>query len=238
MKIFEMINAKLIRLKGSRNILKINFLLHKIFGEKNIGNTEFYFKDKPSRKFLIQEIIDWQGYKDYLEIGCFKNELFDFIKCENKIGVDPYSGGNVRKTSDVFFKNNKKNFDCIFIDGLHKYKQVKKDILNSLDILNDKGVILVHDCLPNNVYEQAVPRCQAKWNGDVWKSIVELRTKRDIDTYTCFADQGIGIIFKRANRNLLNLNISNFSQLKFKDYFYNYKEYMNIINHNDLKDIF
>ena len=33
--------------------------------------------------------------------------------------------------------------------------------------------------LPSNVYEQAIPRCQYKWNGDVWKAIVEFRTYKN-----------------------------------------------------------
>ena len=53
----------------------------------------------------------------------------------NKIGVDPERGGNVRKTSDNFFKNNKKEFDVIFIDGLHIYEQCRKDVINSLKVL-------------------------------------------------------------------------------------------------------
>ena len=32
------------------------------------------------------------------------------------------------------------------------------------------------------------------WNGDVWKAIVESRTYEDVDTYTCVADHGLGII--------------------------------------------
>ncbi len=144
------------------------------------------------------------------------------------------SGGTIRKTSDQFFFDNNEKFDCIFIDGLHYYNQVKKDILNSINILNTGGIILLHDCLPNNHYEQAVPRCQITWNGDVWKAIVECRTNKDIDTYTCYADHGIGVILKKENKNILNVNFKDFSKLKFEDYFYNYKKYMNIIEFDDL----
>jgi len=49
-------------------------------------------------------------------------------------------------------------YDVIFIDGLHYYKQVLKDIKNSLKILNKDGFILVHDCLPRTLAHQAVPR--------------------------------------------------------------------------------
>ena len=151
------------------------------------------------------------------------------IKCEKKIGVDPYSGGTIRKTSDDFFNANDEKFDCIFIDGLHKYHQVKKDIDNSLKSLNENGIIILHDCLPNNYYEQAIPRSQYIWNGDVWKAIIECRTREDIDTYTINADFGLGVIFKKKNTNMLNLNVSNFSKLKFSFYFNDYKKLMNLI---------
>ena len=55
-----------------------------------------------------------------------------------------------------------------------------KKIKNENICENTKGIILLHDCLPNSIYEQAVPRCYSKWNGDVWKAIVEMRTKEDI----------------------------------------------------------
>ena len=217
--------------------LRIRYLLNKIFGEKDIGNLKLDFSDKPTRQTIVQEIIDFKNYRSYLEIGCYKNDLFNIVKCDLKIGVDPVSGGTLRKTSDQFFKNNTQTFDIIFIDGLHHYHQVKRDIINSLDILNNDGIILLHDCLPKNVYEQTVPRCKNIWSGNVWKAIVECRTKKHIDTYTCYADHGIGVIFKRNNRNLLNLEIDDFDKLKFKDYFYNYNKYMNIIVYNDLKKL-
>ena len=79
-----------------------------------------------------------------------------------------------------------------------------------------------------------VPRSHENWNGDVWKALVECRTLKDIDTYTCVADQGIGIIFKRPNQKILVLNNKNFKKMKFKDYYFNNKEYMNLIDVNDL----
>ena len=173
-------------------------------------------------------------YERYLEIGCFDNELFNYVNCKKKVGVDPVSGGTIRDTSDNFFKTNSENFDCVFIDGLHKYHQVKKDIKNSLKFLNEGGIILLHDCLPNNYYEQAVPRCQWTWNGDVWKAIVECRTNKDIDVYTCYADFGIGVIFKRPNQNLLEYPKENYSNLHFEEYFHNHKKLMNIVEYEDL----
>ena len=237
-KIKKNFQKNIIRLKGSKNILKLNFFLHKYFGEKDIGEIGLNFSNKPDKNRIIQDTINRKNYKSYLEIGCHNNELFNYINCQKKIGVDPYSGGTIRETSDVFFLKNKEIFDCIFIDGLHSYNQVKKDIVNSLKSLNKNGVVFIHDCLPNNVWDQAVPRCQYNWNGDVWKAIVEFRTLKYVDTYTCYADMGIGIILKRENKKKLKLNIKDFSKLKFSDYFKNYREYMNIVNHQELGNLF
>jgi len=233
----NIIKKKINRFFQSRKLLKIKYLIHKIFKEKDIGQLNFIFEDKPSRSEIIQNIIDEKKYTSYLEIGCFSNELFNSVRIKNKIGVDPVSGGTLRMTSDDFFMRNEDFFDIIFIDGLHHYEQVKKDIENSLKFLNKDGVILLHDCLPKNVFDQAVPRCTYNWNGDVWKAIVETRCRKDIDTYTCYADQGIGVILKRPNKNLLNLKITKFKKLKFFDYYINHKNYMNIINHNQLLNI-
>jgi hypothetical protein len=54
--------------------------------------------------------------------------------------------------------------------------------------------------MPRGFIYQAVPRSRSLWNGDVWKNIVESRTKLEIDTYVIHADQGIGMILKRPNK--------------------------------------
>ena len=128
----RLIKKKLIRLVNSTKVLKLFFYYHKYFKDKKLGNIGFDFSKKKSRLLIIQEIIEKKKYERYLEIGCFDNELFNYVDCKKKVGVDPVSGGTIRDTSDNFFKNNRENFDCIFIDGLHKYSQVKKDIENSL----------------------------------------------------------------------------------------------------------
>ncbi|WP_082255075.1 class I SAM-dependent methyltransferase [Candidatus Pelagibacter communis] len=235
--LIKFLQKKIIRFLNSEKLLKIFFYYHKFFNNKGLKDIGFDFTSKKDRKFIVQDIINKQKFKKYLEIGCFDNELFDEIKIENKTGVDPVSGGTIRLTSDQFFKNNKEFFDCVFIDGLHTYNQVKKDIKNSLDFLNDNGIILLHDCLPNNFYEQATPRCQWTWNGDVWKAIVECRTDKHLDVYTCYADFGIGVILKRPNKNLLNYHISDFSKLKFDEYHKDPYHLMNIIEYDELKKI-
>ena len=219
-------------------LFKINKIYNYIFGEKFYKKLNFNWNLYPHRLEIIQNIIISKNYKKYLEIGCDKDQIFSNILIDFKIGVDPVQGGNVRKTSDDFFKNNLDKFDIIFIDGLHEYDQVNKDITNSLKALNDGGIILLHDCMPKSYFHQAVPRSRMSWNGDVWKNIVEARANPEIDTYTCFADEGIGIIFNRLNRNKLIINKKNFKKLKFRDFYYNYREYLNIISAEEINKIF
>jgi len=213
-------------------------ILYYIYGEKFYKRFNYDWSIYPSRIEIIQKIISKEKYKDYLEIGCDNDENFAKIKVDNKIGVDPLKGGTLRMTSDEFFKNNKKNFDIIFLDGLHTYEQTIKDIDNSLNFLNEKGVIIIHDCLPKKIWNQIVPRVYGHWNGDVWKAIVHSRTYNYADTYTCVADHGLGIIFKRKNKNLLSIEQNNFKKLKFRDYFENHNKFMNLVSHEDLEKIF
>ena len=219
------------------NINLIKRFFYYFYGEKFFKRFNYDWSNYPSRFEIIQKIIDKKKYEDYLEIGCDKDSNFSKIKIKNKIGVDPKLGGTLKMTSDEFFKNNETYFDCIFIDALHIYEQVRKDILNSVKFLNAHGIIIIHDCLPKKIWNQIVPQIYGHWNGDVWKAIVEARTMKDIDTYTCKADHGLGIILKRPNKNLLSLDINDFKKLKFRDYYINHKKFMNLIEVTDLENI-
>jgi hypothetical protein len=214
-----------------------NKFYYQLFVENFKKKIIYNFPDDYFRWDMIEYLIKKNSYKDYLEIGCDKNQLFSKVNIENKTGVDPYSGGNVKKTSDEFFLTNKKFFDLVFIDGLHSYEQVKKDILNSVNCLNNNGIILIHDCLPDTMAKQAVPRYKMLWNGDVWKAIVDLRRNIDLEIFTCEMDQGIGIIKKAKNSSVLTLT-KKINELKFEDYYNSYREYMRIISVNEFKKKF
>tara|TARA_Y100001970_G_scaffold287801_1_gene413362 strand:+ start:5776 stop:6450 length:675 start_codon:yes stop_codon:yes gene_type:complete len=213
---------------------KINMLYYYLFRERFSKKIDFKFDDV-YRWDLIDHLNNKYNFSTYLEIGCNDDELFSRITIKNKIGIDPVIGGNMKITSDNFFLQNKIMFDCVFIDGLHVYDQVKKDILNSSKFLNQNGFILVHDCLPRSLSRQAVPRYRLTWNGDVWKAIVDLRRNPELEIFTCLADEGISIIQNKKNSNILNLD-KKISNLKFKDFYYNHKEYMRIINFEEFKN--
>lgn len=153
---------------------------------------------------LIQYLIDKYNYKSYLEIGTRKNETFSKINVKKKVGVDPFSGGTHRMTSDAFFAINDKYFDIFFIDGLHTHQQVKKDILNSLDCLNEGGTIVCHDMNPQEKINQEVPQKVRKWNGDVWRCWADLRRDRsDLNMFVIDTDHGLGVI-QRGEQKLID----------------------------------
>ena len=204
------------------------------YGEKFFKKKRYDWSKYPSRFEIIQNIIEFKKYKSYLEIGCDRNQSFSNINIDKRVGIDPVEGGTHKMTSDEFFYNNNDKFDIIFIDGLHQYEQVIKDIKNSLNCLKKNGLILLHDCLPRTIWNQVYPRINSDWNGDVWKAIVECRTYENIDTYTCIADRGIGVIVPRKNMNKLILNKKDFKGLKFKDYYQNHEQFMNLISHLDI----
>ena len=217
------------------------YLLKRFFyyfhGEKFFKRLNYDWKDYPNRISIIQGIIDFKKYNDYLEIGCDRDENFSQIKIKNKTGVDPKSGGTIRMTSDNFFKKNKDKFDLIFLDGLHTYEQTIKDINNAIQNIQDSGIIVIHDCLPKKIWNQIVPRLYGHWNGDVWKAIVEARTYDNIETFTCIADHGLGVILKRKNRKKLDIKNKDFKTLKFSDYYKQHKDFMNPVTYEQLKTI-
>lgn len=155
--------------------------------------VKFNFGQK-SRLDLLKKLARHISAKSYLEIGCYKDEIFSKIKIKDRIGVDPVQGGNTRMTSNEFFETNDKTFDLIFIDGLHHYDQVKKDFENSLNVLNKNGFIVIHDMLPENENSAKVPRIQKEWLGDVWKLGFDLIQREDINFHIIEIDHGCGVV--------------------------------------------
>lgn len=170
----------------------------------------------------------------YLEIGCANNKLYNNVNLrkEQKYGVDPFQGGNIRKTSDNFFKKNKKKFDIIFIDGDHKYLQVQKDILNSVKFLKKDGVILIHDCTPVNWESEHVPRFTEGWTGDVWKCAYELSESTNCYFRVINCETGIG--FLKIFNNFRYKKNDSLKDLRFKDYYNFYHKKIKFIDFKTL----
>ena len=153
---------------------------------------------------IINHYIKKRNFKRYLEIGIHnKDDNFNKIQCEYKLGVDPDENAkaDIIKTSDEFFKNNKEKFDIVFIDGMHEAHQVYKDIKNALRCLNQNGIIICHDCNPKSLKSagdwEEFSKCEYgsySWNGDVWKAFVKYRYEGEYKCFVINEDTGCGII--------------------------------------------
>lgn len=154
---------------------------------------------------LINQLIEKNNYVNYLEIGVRDpNDNFRKIKAAHKDGVDP---ANIRGTTDInypvtsdeFFeliKDQDIKYDIIFIDGLHLWEQVDKDITNSLNHLQPNGTIVLHDCNPIKEEHQIREyKPGAHWNGDVWKAILKHRVENaSIKLTVVNTDEGLGVM--------------------------------------------
>lgn len=116
-------------------------------------------------------------------------------------------------TSDEFFRSldTQKSplvFDLVFVDGLHTHAQAFKDVENSLQRLSPNGIIIVHDCnpphkavgYPAESFEAAMAAnpegWDGNWTGDVWKAIMQLRKRSDLEVFVLDCDYGVALVRK------------------------------------------
>jgi hypothetical protein len=149
------------------------------------------------RTDVLNLLIYVRKYQTYLEIGVHDPKLnYNRIEAAQKDGVDPAGNCNYPVTSDAFFAANSRTYDLIFIDGLHLADQVSRDIENALNVLNENGMILLHDCNPQTeIAQRETWNGMEAWNGSVWKAFALCRmTRPDLFMCTVAVDCGIGVI--------------------------------------------
>ena len=210
--------------------------------ESNVIN---YLNSEIKRFDILNYLINQYKLINYLEIGVFKGENIRKVKALHKDGVDPGSEGytppevNYPITSDEFFDLLKDHedikYDVIFIDGLHVYSQVKKDIENSLNHLKPNGFIVMHDCNPVSYEAQLPNRKTIAWNGDVWKAFVEFK-QNNVNYECCVIDTdfGVGVIKNNGtppqSTPLIDIDYQTFDS--------NRKNYLNLITWDEFKRTF
>ena len=94
-----------------------------------------------------------------------------------------------------------RGIDIAFVDGWHTYQAAFRDLSLMVDLVPDGGVLVVHDCLPEN-RDGASPRFrQGEWWGLTYKAFLDLVLRRPgLDYVTLDCDHGCGVIVK--NRSL------------------------------------
>ena len=121
----------------------------KKYKKKNISYLEIgsfegisaYFIHQFFKNKNIHCVDTWLGSDEHGKDVNFKDVEFKFDNnLKNVENLNKY-----KNTSDIFFDNNQNFFDIIYIDGLHKYYQVKKDLNNALKYLKEDGIIICDD---------------------------------------------------------------------------------------------
>ena len=216
-----------IGLKIKRRLLKYGHLAYDKTFDWDWKKTNF------NRIALVNLLVSQKPDCAYLEIGCAANDLYDSVPVLNKVGVDPQNGGNVRMTSDDFFRANEAYFDVVFIDGLHTYDQLRRDVINSIRFLKPGGWIAFHDMLPRSWMEHHVPYLGlGPWTGDVWKVAFELSRTEGIDFRILKIDCGVGVIRLTKEKPVLVDLTGELADKPFS-YFYENISRLPIIEWND-----
>ena len=181
--------------------------------------------------------------KSTFKIAVDPEFTFDTLRKIGKTFINPYNLFNkyFSKTSDDFFVQDaprlfaKKKVEIALVDGMHEYEYALRDVENILHYLKDDGVIIMHDCNPQTkeaarTYEEWEAKGKTgQWNGDVWKTILHLRTfRKDIDVFVLDCDHGLGIITKRNPENNLNFSLHEINSFTYEDLNAHRKEWINL----------
>lgn len=131
----------------------------------------------------------------YLEIGTFKGNSLSLAK-GNFVAVDPMFRMShpvinpsarrmflFQETSDDFFESGflEKNGirpNLAFLDGLHHFEVLLRDVMNTERHMADGGIIALHDCCPTTHAMTARVQGEGAWTGDVWKTLLILLRHR------------------------------------------------------------
>ena len=71
------------------------------------------------------------------------------------------------------FRQSGRRVDISLVDGWHTYRTAYRDLVQMFDLLNDGGILVVHDCLPLS-REVAAPRFRlGEWCGTSYKAFLD-----------------------------------------------------------------
>lgn len=182
---------------------------------------------------------------------------FSKIKQIRYLIKNPCNIGNryYEMTSDEYFQSRsgdleRHGIEVAFVDGLHTFKQSLADVQNCLRYLNNGGVIVVHDCNPpsesaafpaaslDHARNANVPGWNGEWCGDVWKTIVYLRSvNADLRIFVVDCDVGIGIITRGVPDAMLDFTKQEIGLLSYDALSNRRKEWLNLKKPSLVRDL-
>lgn len=167
-----------------------------------------------NRVQLINKFIQERGFTSYLELGVYDKTTFNNINCANKKCVDLIRPADYQMSTDDFFAINKDKYDIIFIDANHTEPYLSRDIKNSLQILNENGVIVLHDVNPPDEFSQIDSNMLYQ---TAWKAFVKFRFSSNYLTYSYPTDCGLGVIDTSKTIKIKKNDNIDYENLEYED---------------------
>ncbi|MCR4265978.1 class I SAM-dependent methyltransferase, partial [Nitratireductor sp. ZSWI3] len=168
---------------------------------------------------FIGSLHDSLKPESYFEIGTAKGSSLKLAQCD-AVAIDPkfqfdtdcIGSRNrtflIQEPSDHFFRNNDlRTFfpggvDLAFLDGMHLFEFLLRDLLHVSRYVRSNSVVLLHDCFP--ITERMALREQQKpssdepfanwWTGDVWKILYAIRKYMPQVSVTCLDCPPTGLV--------------------------------------------
>jgi len=168
---------------------------------------------------------------------------FDNTRKAGKFFLNPYNFYNqyYQKTSDDFFAHDaanvfaKEKVELSLIDGMHEYEYALRDVENTLLHAKEGAVIVLHDCNPLtkdaacSFKEWNDRQFTGTWNGDVWRTILHLRSLRnDLTVFVLDDDHGLGIVIKKKNEHPLPYTKEQISRFTYEDFDANREKWLGL----------
>ncbi len=94
-------------------------------------------------------------------------------------------------------KERHHSYDVILVDPWHEYEPSYRALEAALDLVAERGMIIVHDCLPPTPKHASPDYAPGPWCGVTYKAYLDfVLTREDIAYFTIDADFGCGVIRK------------------------------------------
>ena len=207
------------------------------------------------------ELVNWLGqklnFKSYLEISTYntgsffhkvKPQIFEVKECFNYLNeqllLNPPNKNTLNNDHDFelieyelgFQKLKQKGlkFDVVFVDSYHTLSQTIKDINVALELVSEKGIIVVHDCNPPKIEYVGNEYREHKWCGQTYEGFIKFRVLNpQIESYVVDIDLGCGIILpnrKPTNPLILSDEMTIDDLCLWENFDKNRKYLLNLIN--------
>ena len=164
---------------------------------------------------LINQVADIHGYRSYLEVCVpYSGNQYDRIdrtklssshrlvyRCpetwSDGLEIDFRSAdeeidGCLRQMADRGLR-----IEVMLLDPWHEYRTSYRDLEKGFDLIEDDGIIFVHDCLPPDELVTSLTPNVGNWCGLTYKAFIDfVIDRRDLFYCTIDADWGCGVIRK------------------------------------------